>query len=135
MFKKILYPVLTAAVLFPATAFAQEAGDTGGFATYIQEHWHDIPTLLLLIIAAIFAFRTSFLYGGIIGKALNLVSIGMLFEAISDIVGNFLLHMMEAEGTNFHYVVDFLQVVGVMIIVFAFWRMHAQTTQQFAVKK
>lgn len=135
MKKNIFYTALASLTLLPLTAFAQETEHSGDFVTYFTEHWHDIPILLLLVVAAIFAFRTSFLYGGIIGKALNLVSIGLLFQAVSDIFGNFILHLMEAEGSNLHYIVDFLQIIGVLIIVFAFWRLHAQTVQQFSGTK
>lgn len=129
------------ALLVPTAVYAQEVimheehGHEGGVSTYIADHWHDIPLIVILSLAAIFAFRVAFLYGGIIGKGLNLVSVGILILTVSDVIGNFLLHLISAEDSLLHYVVDFLQIVGAGVIAFAFLRLHSETKQQFSLQE
>ncbi len=132
MFKKIFYPVLFSLII-PFTAFAQTTADHGnGLETLFEEHWHDIPVMLAYVLAAIFAYRIAFLYGGIIGKALNLFSLGLLIVAVCTIVDSFLLHLIGAEESTLHYIVDFVEVVGAGLITFSFIRLHAETKNQFS---
>jgi|GEM_PF-6679256 len=117
-------------IMLPSTAFAQAVATGGDFGAYVAANWIDIPFILLVCIAAYFAVRSAFLYGGVIGEALKILSVGIFLLAAEEILGFVLLDEVAFNNSFWVYIADVVQFIGAIMIAFALFRLYSGTKKQ-----